>query len=58
MKNSRSRAVAGLKYIAASPQPEHGGFHPQTVTIAKLALAKIEKLQTKLDGKIWEEFPA
>jgi hypothetical protein len=36
---------AGLKYIADSPPREHGGFHPQTVDIAKQALARIEYLE-------------
>jgi len=40
--------IDGLKYIAESPSREHGGFHPQTVQIAKDALAEIERLRTAL----------
>ena len=30
--------IEGLEYIADSPDPEYGGFHPEAVKIAKNAL--------------------
>lgn len=35
----------GLEYIATSPTPEFGGFHPNTVRIAKGALEEIARLR-------------
>jgi len=46
MKNNY--AIGGLKYIASSPKPEDGGFHPETVRIAKVSLKEIRKLRTAL----------
>lgn len=39
----------GLTYIAESPAPEHGGFHPHTVAIAKGAIEEIARLHALLD---------
>jgi hypothetical protein len=36
--------IEGLEYISSSPPQEHGGFHPQTIRIAKSALAFIRSL--------------
>jgi len=44
--------IRGLKYIAASPPPESGGFHPQTVLTAQAALYHIARLR-----KLAREFP-
>ena len=41
------QTLDGLRYIAKSPKPEHGGFHPQTVAIAKSALHHIKRLREK-----------
>lgn len=38
-------ATASLQYIADSPSPEHGGFHPQAVQTAKDALVEIHRLR-------------
>ena len=35
---SLNRTIDGLKYIAESPIEEYGGFHSNTVAIAKSAL--------------------
>lgn len=35
----------GLQYIADSPAAQQGGFHPETVKIAKSALRLIRKLR-------------
>lgn len=35
--------IDGLKYIADSPSHENGGFHPNTVAIAKDALKFIKR---------------
>ncbi len=35
----------GLEYIATSPAPEYGGFHPNAVRIAQGALEEIVRLR-------------
>ncbi len=40
--------LAGLRYIAASPPREYGGFHPETVKIAKAALWHLRERRRKL----------
>lgn len=35
---TKKETIAGLKYIAKSPRKEHGGFHPETINVAKSAL--------------------
>lgn len=35
----------GLRYIADSPPPEFGGFHPEAVQTAIWAIAEIERLR-------------
>jgi len=35
----------GLEYIATSPAPEYGGFHPNAVRIAQGALEEIARLR-------------
>ncbi len=40
--------ICGLKYIARSPEREHGGFHENAVQTAKDALALIEYLETRV----------
>lgn len=47
MANEKAKCdvLAELKYIAASPLPEHGGFHPQVVLTAKRAIREIRKLK-------------
>lgn len=37
--------LASLYYITESPPQEHGGFHPQTVQIARDAAAEIARLR-------------
>lgn len=45
-----TRAITdGLEYIATSPQPEYGGFHPNTVKIAQGALEVILRLRVALE---------
>lgn len=39
----------GLEYIATSPAPEYGGFHPNTVSIAQGALEVILRLRVALE---------
>ena len=39
--------VCGLKYIARSPAKEHGGFHQETIAIAKGALRLIYQLRRR-----------
>ena len=39
----------GLEYIATSPAPEYGGFHPNTVRIAQGALEVILRLRVALE---------
>lgn len=43
----------GLGYIAASPAMEHGGFHPNAVATAKMALEIIARIQEERD--YWKE---
>ena len=38
-------SVSGLQYIVDSPAQEHGGFHPRTVQIARLALVEMGHLR-------------
>ena len=45
MIKSRNGLMANLKYIAESPSPEYGGFHPQVVETAKKAIEEIETLK-------------
>lgn len=45
---TQKETILGLKYIINSPGREYGGFHPNTVEIAKSALHQIEKLQARL----------
>lgn len=40
--------ICGLKYIARSPQHEHGGFHENVVQTAKDALRLIEHYENAL----------
>ena len=35
---SSRNTIDSLRYISESPPQEHGGFHPQTVLIARSAL--------------------
>lgn len=52
MKKKRwSYAETGLRYIASSPPQEHGGFHPEAVSIAKAALRLIAKLGREIELK-------
>jgi len=37
-----------LEYLAASPAPEHGGFHPRITATASAALVEIKKLRALL----------
>lgn len=39
--------LAGLRYVAASPPPEWGGFHPTLVLTAKSALHHIARLRAR-----------
>ncbi len=41
-------AEFGLQYIADSPVAAHGGFHPETVRIARAALRLIRNLRRQL----------
>jgi len=41
--------LKGLKYIADSPPHSHGGFHPQTIQIAKMAIFHINNLKDNLN---------
>jgi len=41
----------GLLYISQSPPREHGGFHPNTVAIAKSALRLIRKLRREISKR-------
>jgi hypothetical protein len=43
--------LKGLKYIADSPPYSHGGFHPQAVQIAKMAIFHINNLKDNLGTK-------
>src|SRR5690242_14885157 len=43
-KDCQGNPVCGLKYIISSPAQGHGGFHPNTVEIAKSALETIQAL--------------
>jgi hypothetical protein len=45
MPKTTSSAERGLRYIAASPAREHGGFHPEAVRTAKSALRLIARLR-------------
>jgi hypothetical protein len=40
---TRAELIANLKYIAASPPRAYGGFHPQTVAVAKAALRALAR---------------
>jgi hypothetical protein len=40
--------IADLQYIADSPAPEHGGFHPNAVQTAKAAIDEIHRLRIAL----------
>ena len=40
--------LCGLRYIARSPAREHGGFHPETVKIAKQSIRLILKLKKEV----------
>lgn len=40
---SKTQTIKGLRYIALSPDREHGGFHFETVMIAKSALHYISE---------------
>lgn len=42
---SLTRTITTLRYIAASPKHEHGGFHPQAVDAAKSALFYIRQFK-------------
>jgi hypothetical protein len=37
-----------LKYIAASPHADYGGFDEQTIRVARAAIYQIKKLQKKV----------
>lgn len=39
----------GLEYIANSPAPEYGGFHPKAVETARAALAWMNQARELLD---------
>ena len=43
-------AVEGLKYIADSPTSEYGGFHPNTVAIAKKSLLALLELKKECEA--------
>jgi len=45
--------LENLKYIANSPDREHGGFHPNTVNIAKEAIEQIERLEKANAAMRW-----
>lgn len=45
---SNAELVSALRYIADSPPPEHGGFNPQTVLIAREAIREIGALRNAL----------
>ena len=49
---SEDEKFDGLEYIAASPPPEHCGFHPKTVQIAKAALANRNELLDALAAMV------
>jgi hypothetical protein len=59
---TRSQVIDGLKYIANSPSPKNGGFHPEAVKIAKAALGdrrtrKWKSTMQKIDyDKLADEF--
>lgn len=40
-----------LEYIAASPEKEHGGFHPRVVAAAAGAIAEIQRLRGEAPDK-------
>lgn len=42
-----SETIAALEYISESPALEFGGFHPQTVLIAKSALKHLREMSDK-----------
>lgn len=44
---SLRETMLALHYIAQSPPREYGGFHPNTVAIAKNALRHLKRLKTK-----------
>lgn len=44
-RKCQGEPVCGLKYIAASPPREYGGFHPNAVATAKKALKLIASLR-------------
>lgn len=44
-QEQRNFAICGLQYIALSPLRAQGGFHEQTVEIAKEALKLIQRLE-------------
>jgi hypothetical protein len=46
----RKEVIEGLKYIADSPSKEHGGFHENTIAVAKAALKIIEARHIKPPG--------
>ncbi len=46
------QTLGGLRYIANSPPPEYGGFHPTTLAIATGALYHIRRLQRKMKSNI------
>lgn len=37
-----------LRYIAASPDRSHGGFHPKAVEAAKVAMKRINALEAEV----------
>jgi hypothetical protein len=43
-QKERAEAMSRLKYVAESPAPEYGGFHPELVITAKKAMRVIKKL--------------
>jgi len=42
------QTIGGLRYIAATPRPTTGGFHPTTCKIAESALHHIARLKRQI----------
>ncbi len=54
MGETTQGVLDGLRYIADSPAQEHGGFHPNAVQTAKLAILHIDALSRLLYRAIRE----
>ena len=51
----RSELLSMLAYIADSPAPEHGGFHPEAIAIAQAALERMKAMKREYQVIWWTD---